>query len=245
MGFEDLSEIETLQGSFSFIYVIITLSIGILIVSKYRKVKHIETITVGLSLIFIASPWWGSSLSFIAYGFFNIEISDTLYLTLGCVFNPVTLFFWLYSFFKFIYPNSIKKMVIIYLVINIPYEIGLIYFIATNISIIGRMDSIFNSVFNLYPTLFSIGSLTVLVITGLIFGKKSIKSNNQNVQWKGRFILIAFGTFIFGALTDTLIGENSMLLIIIRVVLVFSAIMFYFGFFLPDRIANLLIKEKK
>ncbi|MFX1337919.1 MAG: hypothetical protein ACFFDK_04865, partial [Promethearchaeota archaeon] len=62
-------------------------------------------------------------------------------------------------------------------------------------------------------------------------------------RWKGRFILIAFISFTIAALFDVGLPVTPATLVIARLILISSSFLFYLGFFLPDKIANLLIKE--
>jgi flagellar biosynthesis protein FliQ len=67
-----------------------------------------------------------------------------------------------------------------------------------------------------------------------------MRAEEELVKWKGRFLLIAFLLFIVGAIFDAVIELNEITIIVIRLILIFSAIGYYLGFFLPDRIAQIL-----
>jgi len=72
-----------------------------------------------------------------------------------------------------------------------------------------------------------------------------MRSHDQKVKWKGRFLLIAFILFTLGAFADAAIKLTPITLIIVRVILILSGIGYYFGFLLPDKIAEQLISLKK
>ena len=70
-----------------------------------------------------------------------------------------------------------------------------------------------------------------------------MKVDIKVIQWRGRFMLIAFISFTIGALFDSAIPMSSLTIVLIRLLLISSAIEYYLGFFFPDRLANWLIKS--
>jgi hypothetical protein len=81
----------------------------------------------------------------------------------------------------------------------------------------------------------------MFLITGIIFAIKSMRLDDPEVQWKGRFLLLAWISFGIGAILDASLPLNALTIIIIRLILISSAIEFYFGFFLPKKISEKLI----
>ena len=80
-------------------------------------------------------------------------------------------------------------------------------------------------------------------------GKEAIQELERCIgelefKWRGRFLLIAFLSFFFGTIFDAILELNILTIIIVRVILVTSSIEYYFGFFLPDKIKNVLIKKE-
>ena len=84
-------------------------------------------------------------------------------------------------------------------------------------------------------------------MTGFKFARKSIKSENKEVRLKGKLLQFAFIAFTIAALLEKtarsiLVGTVfpdptilllSVILVIVRVLLISSAIAFYGGFLLP------------
>ncbi|MFX0073477.1 MAG: hypothetical protein ACFFAO_20560, partial [Candidatus Hermodarchaeota archaeon] len=76
------------------------------------------------------------------------------------------------------------------------------------------------------------------------FAFDSMKSEKVEIKLKGKFLATAWISFIIGAALDTgFISLTPLLLIITRLLLISSAIEFYFGFFLPDWLKKVVIKQ--
>jgi len=97
---------------------------------------------------------------------------------------------------------------------------------------------------SLMVNLFSVFTLVVAVITGIIFTRTSLKSPNATVQWKGRFLILGILSFVVGALLDIFSTGNPVLQTTVLIILIIASIEYYLGFFFPDKVAELLIKEE-
>lgn len=83
-----------------------------------------------------------------------------------------------------------------------------------------------------------------MLVTGTIFARKSMSSEDPSIQWKGRFMLIAMISFAVGAFLDAVLTFTPLELVLVRLLLISSSIEYYLGFFLPNSIANRLIKKE-
>jgi hypothetical protein len=90
---------------------------------------------------------------------------------------------------------------------------------------------------------FQVFAIATALITGFLFSKKSFESEDPKMRWKGRFLLIAFISFTVAALFDVGIPVTPATLVIARLILISSSFLFYLGFFLPEKLAKVLIKE--
>ena len=139
--------------------------------------------------------------------------------------------------------KNAKKIVIIAVIQGILYEIIFLYFIFTDISVIATKEGLFNDELTTSFLIYILFVLVIAIITGFSFGFKSFKSENPEIKLKGKFILVAWFSFFVGALLDAgLFAFTAFLLILVRLILMSSAIEFYFGFFLPRWIKDLFIK---
>ncbi|MBD3255087.1 MAG: hypothetical protein GF383_08330 [Candidatus Lokiarchaeota archaeon] len=242
MAITDLNEFQIISGTFSVIFVVISLIIGASILRKYLSKKEKTFITVGLTWIFISSPWWPRSIDFILRIFFDSFLSEFAYLFLGIAFIPVALMCWIYSFCVFVYPNYKSKILTVFILIFIVYEFFLLLFLFTNPKLIGFVDG-FYAEFSLFTISYQFFAIITFLITGILFTRESLKSMDQRIRWKGRFLLIAFISFTISALYESAAPLTTLSLALIRILLISSALEYYLGFFLPEFISKRLIKE--
>ncbi|TXT61490.1 MAG: conserved membrane protein of unknown function [Promethearchaeota archaeon] len=239
----NLNLFDYIHGITTLTFVLLSIIIGIRLLTKYKTLKRKEIITVGLAWIFLSSAWWGSSFSFLSILIANYEFEELLFFSLANLFIPVALVCWIYSFSHIIYPNSEKKITIPFLVISAIYEVILIILLLNPSSYpeyIGEIRDEFYYSPGILTLVFQLLSVLITIITGYMFSYKSLKATDKKVKWKGRFLVIAFTLFIVGALFDALIPMDEITVVIVRSILILSAIFYYLGFLLPDRLAELL-----
>ncbi|TXT64935.1 MAG: conserved membrane protein of unknown function [Promethearchaeota archaeon] len=231
------------RGSFSLIFVIISILIGLRLISKYFQYGQKNFISVGLTWIFLSSSWWWSGFNFIA-NLFNYSLSETSYLILSNGFIAPALVSWLYSFTTLAYEQWKQKILILSLGIAIPYEFILLILIFAQPTLIGWEVS--ENVISRTPLTLSVAIIAIVIalITGLIFSKNAMKSQDKEIKWKGRFLLLAFVLFTIGAGLDSVSWTSFFMIILIRLILIMSSIIYYIAFFLPDRVKKVLIKEE-
>lgn len=244
MGLEGLTELQIFQGFIGLVSLIITFIIALKIISKYFTYKQIELLTIGLMMIFISSAWWGSNIAFVLYVFFNIEISDVLYIFISFGFIWISLLLWMYSFAHLVYPQSKRKIVSIFFVISVLYMTFFIIFLTTNTSLIATRVGLLDTESGLYVFIFALFNLTISLITNIIFLKHCLKSNDSKIRWKGKLIFISLIIYIIGSIFDSSATINPIALFIVRMILTLSSILSYIGWVMPDRIARWLVKEE-
>ncbi|MFX0072264.1 MAG: hypothetical protein ACFFAO_14355 [Candidatus Hermodarchaeota archaeon] len=243
MRIEDLDQLELVHGTFTLIFIIISILVGVRILLKYFTFKEKEYITVGLSWIFISSPWWGSGFSFLSILLTQQTLDPVVYLFVGNAFVPIAILCWIYSFTQLAYPDLTKKLLILFTIIYIPYEIYVIYFLIVDPSNIAEIIGTFYAQPKLFVMIFQVLAVVVALITGIIFSRNSMKSEDPKVKLKGKILLLAFILFTAGALMDAVLDLTPITLIIARLILITSSIFYLFGFLLPDKVAEILLKK--
>jgi hypothetical protein len=241
MGLENLTQLDILNGIFAIMFIIFSFIIGFKLIYKYFSHRRIEIITIGLTWIFLSSAWWGIGILFSFYVLFDYRIGTVFYLLIGNIFVPLAIMCWIYSFSNMVYPTIKKRIILVYSVICILYEVFLIIFLITDPGMIGTFETEFYLTTELYPTVFQIFSVLTAIITGILFTRNALRSNDPKVQWKGRFLLLAFTAFTIASFFEAIILLDPLTLVIMRTILIFSAIIYYLGFFLPERVSNWLI----
>ncbi len=238
MRIEDLDQLEIIHGTFTLIFIIISILIGIRILLKYSTYKQKEFITVGLAWIFLSSGWWGSGFSFLSILLVQQTLDQFTYLFLGNVFIPIAIICWIYSFTSLAYAHLKKKLLVIYILICIIFEIYLIISLIIDPNSIGIIIGTFYSQPTLIPMIFILFAVLTTIITGILFSRNSIRSEDPEVHKKGIILFVAFISFTVGAFMDAVITLTPVTLIIVRLILISSAIEYYFGFLLPKRFAK-------
>jgi hypothetical protein len=84
--------------------------------------------------------------------------------------------------------------------------------------------------------------VAIFEIIGFVFVKESLKSDKPEIRLKGKLLFLAFLSFIIGTTTE-IINLPLIIIVIGRVILIFSAFAYYCGFMLPRWIKELLLKE--
>jgi hypothetical protein len=195
------------------------------------------------------SPWYPSGGGWFYWFITGDLFSYEFYVILGNAGIPIAIIAWLYVYKFNVYPKKGNKIIIIYVIFSIIFEIYLFYF--TFISpdapvkgLIGIIDDPSNPTDIDYKGLVLIylgASILTACSTGIHFSIKSLKlKKNPEVKWKGRFLFIAFILFGFSAIMDAIVELNLFLLLIVRVFLSLTVLFFYLGFILPKWVQNLL-----
>jgi len=244
-----LTDFEILNGIFSIIFVTISIFVGLKIISKYFEYKHIEFLLVGITWVGIVSPWYPSCISFII-ALFNdgvgLQNTPEIYFIIGNVLIPFFLISWLIAFTNLLYKNQQKIIVTIALIYCVMFEIGFFYLLITGQSeSIGVMQGAVDVKYERMVRVFLLSIVAIILITGSLFARVSLKSNNPEVRLKGWFLLTAFILFSIGAVFDAAFDLNYITLPIVRIILILSALCFYCGFILPAPVRKFFMKEEK
>ncbi|MFX1419845.1 MAG: hypothetical protein ACFE9N_13080 [Promethearchaeota archaeon] len=259
-----LELVDILQGSFSLVFVIISLIIGLTILSKYFEFKNRLYILVGISWIGVSIPWVPDSVSFLM----NLIIQQSLpvewYFIIGNVFLPIALIAWLIAFTDMMYRKAQKKILIITIILSLVFEISFftLFFIElqnpnpfTTDNLIGVINPIrpFTVDFGIFIIVYLLLIILAMLVTGVMFAQKSVKLEDREVRLKGKLLRAAFITFTVAAVLDSMLGmifEDptdpllAIFVVVVRILLIFSAIEFYGGFLLPRWMKEIFLKKQ-
>lgn len=238
-----LTPLETLNGTFSLIFVLISLLVGLVIASKYFQLKNRTLLLVGITWMGLTTPWLPSTVSFIVYLITTTSLSPAIYFTIGNIASPLILVIWILAFTDLKYKNKQKLLVIIYVIIGIAYEAYLVYFLIADPNVIGDLTGIFDVTYKGVVLIFALFIVINVLITGILFGRESLRSKDSMLRLKGKFLIVAFISWCIGAIMDAALPLNIVTLTIARIILISSAIEFYIGFILPRFVKDLFIKD--
>jgi hypothetical protein len=166
------------------------------------------------------------------------------YIIIGIIVLPITVLSGLAAFTKLLAIHKKKRswILILVLVFNLIFEALIFYFLVTNVSIVATLDPPFNIKWSPFSQVYFIINLVLFLIVGIAFSRRSMRSENREIKFKGKLLFIAFISFTAGTVLDFAVSF-TITYIIARLILLSSSIEFYIGFLLPERIKRAIFKE--
>ena len=209
-----------LNGILAIIWVSISVTVGIIIASRYRKYKQSSLRFVGIAWVGISNGWYSTCVSFIL-SFFNngigLNANPEIYFIIGIPWMGFTLSLWLYAITGLIIEEKQKLITLIYLAIAIAYVIyffTVIFHDSTQIAILQTpVDAKYNGITSIY-SIFVLGSV---LVSGLIFSYQLIISKESEKKVRGFCLLICFIAYGIGSISDAVAPLNIITLPIICV----------------------------
>jgi hypothetical protein len=255
MIFIDLNQLTQISGITALVNALIGFLFGGIVLYKSIKTKQRMVFFFFLTIVFTLSPWFPAGLGYFYWLLTGQIIPYQLYVLVGTIGIPIAIMAWLDIYISTIMPKIRKFVLIVYGVFSIIFEIYLFYFLffapgAPVESLLGVIVWSINPLDIDYKgfLLIYLGiSIFTSCITGIHFAITSMKiEENKKIIWKGRFLLLSFSLFGFGAVFDAIVEMTAIFLIIIRIILILSTFFFYLGFILPKWAQKVLAiyKEK-
>lgn len=238
-----LTTLEIISGISSLIFVLISTYVGLRIAKKYFDTNQKEFLFVGISWIGIVSPWWPSSVAFLTALITEKGISDVSYFLIGNLFIPLFMVCWLAAFTELLYKKIQKIAILSFCIWAAVFEVYLIYFSINDPSMIGELNGILDVEYLNLALIFLISIIVILLVTGVLFGRESLKSKNKEVRLKGKLIIWAIILWSVGAALDSAIPLNPFTLPITRIVLITSSILFLGGWILPEWMKKIFLRK--
>ncbi len=238
--------VELLQGSLTLLFVLISIILGLTIMLKYRQYKTRSLLLVGISLIFLISPYWPDAINFILLVAGNPEIDVALYLFIATAFVAPIHVTWIIAFTDMKYRDKQKTIVLIFVIEAIIYEAILLstFLLDPTLAAIGSKESTFVVQYSDLIMIYLIISIAMFMITGLLMASDALKSDNKEIQLKGKLLLMGFVTFAIGTMLDVLFADDPSEITIglARVFVILGLFLLYMGFTLPNFAKKLFLK---
>ena len=231
-------------GIFTLIYIIVSLFVGLKIMAKYFEIKDKILLYCGLSYLGIAIPWMGVALNFISIVFFNTIPSMELHFFVHGAIPPLTLWLWIVFNLKLSYiRQKIQKMIIsISFIIAIIFQIIYIYIIITDTMILGTLINEIQVDYSPFSELYLLIMAIIMISLGFSLGFRSLKSDNKRIRLKGKLIISSFLLACFAYALEIFVPVIA-IIILARILVMFTAILFYGGYILPKWMEKLFLKE--
>ncbi|MFO8020250.1 MAG: hypothetical protein R6U96_16620 [Promethearchaeia archaeon] len=252
MIYAEYDQLAQVSGLTAFIALLIGFLLGSVVLYKSIKTREKVIFLFFLCVIFTLSPWFPSGGGYIYWLITDELITYQFYVILGTAGIPIAIIAWLYVYKFNIYPEKGNTLITIYILFSLIFELYLFYLtlLAPDAPVKGLLGIISST----NPTDIDYKGLVLVFLgvsiitacsTGLHFSIKSMKiEKNPELQWKGRFLFIAFILFGFSATMDAIIDMEIWLLLIVRTFLMLTIFFFYLGFILPKWVKSILSLKK-
>jgi len=237
-----LELIDIANGVLSLMFVITSIFLGIMMIIKYFEAKNKNVLLAGIAWMFISEVWWAVSISFLLVVFTGNALALDLFFFIGFVFLPVAIMIWMIIMTNLMWKSKQKIILILTGIILASLEIAFLYYLFTDISKLGEPVGTFDIKYELFMLVYLSVILLFVIITGLRFAIESFWSENPEIRLKGKFLLVAFLSFVIGAFISIALGDNVIILVIAKIIIISSAFEFYCGFILPDSIKKVFLK---
>ncbi len=242
-----------LAGLLILISICFTLILAIFVLSIAIRRKNKLLYAFCLFMLFINTPWMPSGFGYLYWLITGKIIAYEIYILLGTMGIPIAFLMWFYIYTSLLYPNWKKYVLIITGIASIIFYVYVFYFLFfAPAAPIDYMIGIKKTELDIEYRGFVLIFIAVLLLIGaptfLHFAIASIRTKDDpKIQWRGRFILISLICFMIGAPIDALFTPDPIFLVLIRIILLLTALFFYMGFVMPDWVQKMLkleIKEK-
>ncbi len=228
-----LQPFDILNSILQTIFVITTIIVGLIIASKYFKYKNRVFLLVGVAWIGLVEPWMASVSNFFYTIFTGDMFNVQVFLLISMTFIPISLFLWFLAITDLMYKEKQKIILILIAIYGVLFETYFLYYIFTDPSVLGVLHGPIDIEYKLPIQIYILSVLLLTIITGLLFARESMKSDDVDIRLKGKFLFLAFIVFVIGSISDTIFLRNILTLFITRIILISASIFFYFGFILP------------
>ncbi|MBD3342781.1 MAG: hypothetical protein GF353_27030 [Candidatus Lokiarchaeota archaeon] len=247
-------------------FIAIFVIIGLRMALKYFEHKRIELISVGLAWILVSSTAWDNLYFFIHFVLIG-EPPELLFAFLVYTFRiflPIALFLWIFSVTKLI--PMIRKTKIITLLIHFAFVIvALGFYIFALITLFtdildASTESLFIVVYFSFVTIMGVFFMISILTSGFFIVRNASKSEDPRLKLESKFLLSAFIISSISTIISQIAlassGEGGVydqyhlapsiapIFVLMHIALFISAILFYLGFFLSERVYRFLKKTE-
>lgn len=148
------------------------------------------------------------------------------------------------AFTDLLYRDKKKIILLIIGITGIIFEIALFTLLLIDQDLVGTVSSPVDAEYEFVVTSYQIFLVLLVLVSGILFARESLKSDTPEIKLKGKLLLAAFLSFVIGSILEILSGLSIVLLIIARLLLITSSIEFYGGFILPPWMEKLFVRNK-
>lgn len=242
--------LEMIQGIFNTIFVVITIYIGLIFISKYFQHKNRNLYLFGIFWIGAAFFFVFIPIQFILL-FFETTIHEWAYYLVMYPTVPIIALVWLTAVTKLLYFDRRILFLRLFALMAIIFEVLFFTLLFIDSSLIAIRPGYFYIEMTPFAIFYIVFLMAFILISGIAFGRSSLDSDNPEIRMKGKLIIISIFLFGGGAATDLFIPPlnldlviKAIITIIARILMSSSGVLFYIGFMLPDWSKKILFRKK-
>jgi hypothetical protein len=175
---------------------------------------------------------------------FEVELNPPLYFFIANAFIAPIHVTWSIAFTNFLYKKQQKKILAFFITEASLYEVVFLIMFFLNPASIGFQQSAFVVEWAIWIQIYLLFSIVVLLVTGFLFARTSLKVDDLEIKLKGKLLIVAFISFTIGTVIDVVGADNptEITILLARIFVIISSISFYIGFTLPNFIKKIFIK---
>ncbi|TFF89150.1 MAG: hypothetical protein EU548_07960, partial [Promethearchaeota archaeon] len=189
-----LLPLDYLNGILAIGAIVIAGLIGVHILSKFFTFKRQEFLFIGLLAFLITEPWWPAASSFIVALFNAGEgLPPEIYFIIGNVLIPVAIGIWLIAFTDLMQMGNKGKKIILTgaIIYGLIFEFLFFHLLFVDPTYIGELNGPIDVEYTGFVMAYLFSIVGIIWITGVIFGKQSLKSENPEIKLRGKLIILA------------------------------------------------------
>ncbi len=237
---------------FSLIFILITLLVGGKIMGRYFSTNSNVFLIIGVAWIGLSFPWLPEALKLFFISF-QADLSENtvilLYLGVNIMAAPAFLILWIIGVNKLLPIKKSQKrgLLIGTLLLSITFEFLIVILLSLDKDFIVSkyIPELYSVNWSLFIIAFQVILVIIVLFTGILFARVPLCSENQEVKLKGIFLLVAFISFVVGAVLEVFFTVRTtpglISKIICRIILMSSSVEFYIGFIFPEKVKKFFL----
>jgi hypothetical protein len=222
----------------------------VILLASHTLIRAFQTKEKTLYLVFITlslaiTPWLPGVIDYLSWLITQeLVLNDAAYILIGSTLYPIAFLSWLYIYLDLVYQKRRNQIIVITGIFIIISDILIIYtlFLPTGtpvkelLPVVNQteLDHYYQGFILIVAILISIA----VIITGIHLGRRALESDQRDLKWRGRFLIIRFSLYIF-AIVDSIITDQYFF-IPVRICIMALFFFLYLGLALPKWIRNKL-----
>ena len=173
----------------------------------------------------------------------GVELNDFIYFSVAMIFFPLIHITWLTATSDLLFLQRKKLIISLAVLQAIIFEMVYFSLLIIDYSLLGTRTGLTIVQWADWIIIYILISDLIFFLTGMMFVRVALKSEDRKLRLKGKFLLLAFILFPIGIIFEVAFEPIEATILIARVLIIIAAFFFYFGFTLPKFLKKLFLKE--